>query len=379
MAPKLAMAKPAAKPKPKAKAKPKAAAAAKAVAKSKTKGKSVSKPSKKAAAVCAAAVTADAEAVDSAAAAAPAPSEAAPPAHIRQFERGVLQGTPVTAEEQELKAAALRIKAMPAGSGKQELYRELVKGFRAGGTSAALQRLKLREQVVQTRQCAEEAVAVPLALMVGQCGGNVALFQEALKKGDVVEVVDPKRPAAKLYQWRQYRSTEATAVSRTAEKENSGDAEVDFSMFESLDLDLPLQNTGVTAVDVAPELSTAAAAAPRQAAPLALADATAETKLWLKVNDAVRVGQGVVFKAKLAVRSLGKTSVAKASGVALQALIGQAEAALSRLQDLSLQHSAGELLGQVDTESLHSEVREFHTVLAELHKGEKSALALKDK
>ena len=154
---------------------------------------------------------------------------------------------------------------------------------------------------------------------------------------------------------------------------------VDFSLLESLDLDLPLQNTGATCVEVAAELGTAAAAAPRQAAPLALADATAETKLWLKVNEAVRVGQGVVFKAKLAVRSLGKTSVAKASGVALQALIAQAESALARLQELSLQHSAGELVGQVDSDSLQCEVREFHTVLAELVKGEKSALALKDK
>ena len=87
----------------------------------------------------------------------------------------------------------------------------------------------------------------------------------------------------------------------------------------------------------------------------------------------------MVFKAKLAVRSLGKGSVAAASRNALTAVIEQAEAMQTDLQEVTLQHSAGELLAQVDPADVLGRVKQYHGLLTELAKGEKSALLLKDK
>ena len=400
MAPK-AKSKPKAKAKAKVKSKAKAKANATSKAVTKTKGKAVAKRCK------AAPATENPDAVQQAgsggaeeAAQEPARSAAVPPAHIRQFERGVLEAQPKTDEERELKEAALKIKAMRPGSGKQELYRELVRGFREGGAAHALQRLSVREQVTQTKQCSEEAVSVPLALMVGQCGGNVELFQEALRKGDVVEVVDPKRPGAKLYQWRQYKSLEATALNRSAEKEGTGqgtdegtgeDSVPDFSLFDVLDVDFALAVTGVTSVDLpgAVKQSTqhpasavkgsSSSGSSGSGQPLALADASAETKVWLKVSEAARVAPGMIFKAKQAVRRLGKSTVARASGALLEKLIGEAEVSLARLQEMSLEHSGGDMCAQVDLAGVQADLRDFHAVLAELQQGEKSAVALRDK
>jgi hypothetical protein len=133
------------------------------------------------------------------------------------------------------------------------------------------------------------------------------------------------------------------------------------------------------ALETPPASSAASAAAGAGARPLALQDASAEQNMWLKVNEAMRVGPGVVFKAKLAVRSLGKGSVAAASRQALTAVILQAEELQADLQELSLQNSAGELAAQVDSADVLSRVKQHHGLLTELTKGEKSALLLKDK
>ena len=100
-------------------------------------------------------------------------------------------------------------------------------------------------------------------------------------------------------------------------------------------------------------------------------------KVWGKVNDAVRVGSGILFKAKLAARSLGKSRLALASAAPLNQLASEAEAVRARFEQLSMQNSDGTLAAQVDTAALLAEVKAFHTLLQELQKGEKSALVLR--
>jgi hypothetical protein len=214
---------------------------------------------------------------------------------------------------------------------------------------------------------------VPMALMIGQCGGNVALFQSSLKNGDIVEVQDPRRPASKLYKWTAYRSSAVSEVERRVE----GTADMDArqsSLFDALDLDFEFVETGTKEVAAVPGSSSTALPAP-----LALADATVEQKVWLKVTEACRVGQGIVFKTKLAVSGLGKSTVARASAAALNALIGELEDTLTKFGQWAMKHSAGDTAGLPDAASLNTELKDFHAALAELSKGEKSALALKDK
>jgi hypothetical protein len=100
-------------------------------------------------------------------------------------------------------------------------------------------------------------------------------------------------------------------------------------------------------------------------------------KVWAKVNDAVRVGSGIIFKAKLAVRSLGKSRLALAAAEPLNQLVSEAQAACTRFELLSMQNSDGTLAAQVDTAALLAEVKAFHALLQELQKGEKSALVLR--
>jgi hypothetical protein len=100
-------------------------------------------------------------------------------------------------------------------------------------------------------------------------------------------------------------------------------------------------------------------------------------KVWGKVNDAVRVGSGIIFKAKLAVRSLGKSRLALATAEPLNQLVSEAQAACARFEQLSMQNSDGTLAAQVDTAALVAEVKAFHALLQELQKGEKSALVFR--
>ena len=166
-------------------------------------------------------------------------------------------------------------------------------------------------------------------------------------------------------------------------------------MFDSIDVDFGFSLTGSAAA----ALPTAAPVVAGQAAnagagssgssgstgssgsagPLAIVDATAETKLWLKVAEAVRVGPSVIFKAKQAVRRLGKSTVAKASGAVLEKFIAEADACWARLQDMSLEHIGAEQCAQFDVTSAQADLRDLHNALQELHKGSQSAVSLRDK
>jgi len=250
-----------------------------------------------------------------------------------------------------------------------------------------------------------------------------ACAQEALQDGDAEEVEDPARAGRKLYCWREFENSERTALRKVLENE-SGTA----ALNDAIDLDfgfervsakqltlqplaladapraLPTAATAATAAcgpsaaAVAPAASAGSAAGGATAATAgsagtagsatnpptagAPAPATPRTpakldKVWGKVNDAVRVGSGIIFKAKLAVRSLGKSRLALATAEPLNQLVSEAQAACARFEQLSMQNSDGTLAAQVDTAALVAEVKAFHALLQELQKGEKSALVFR--
>ena len=247
--------------------------------------------------------------------------------------------------------------------------------------------------------------------------------QEALQDGDAEEVEDPARAGRKLYCWREFENSERTALRKVLENESGTGAlndaiDLDFGFERASAKQLTLQPLaladapralptaataataacGPSAAAVAPVASAGSAAGGATAATAgsagtagsatnpptagAPAPATPRTpakldKVWGKVNDAVRVGSGIIFKAKLAVRSLGKSRLALASAAPLNQLVSEAEAACARFEQLSMQNSDGTLAAQVDTAALLAEVKAFHTLLQELQKGEKSALVLR--
>jgi hypothetical protein len=297
------------------------------------------------------------------------------PAALQKFTRNVLKRSQLDGPDTAVQEMAKQIKALPAGSGKMALYRDLVLAYNAGGAQAALKKMQQKEVVRQLKLCSEKTVAVPMALMVGQCGGNVALFQQALQCGDIVEVKDPKRAGATLYKWTAYETSQSSSLERVAQL--TGDsADVDAGIFDALDLEFNFEKTGNTAATTLP-LAAAAPAAP--ATQLALVDASAEQKLWMKLTEAHKVGTGIAFKAQLAVSGMGKSTVAKASGAALTSLIADVKRTLEKFGDWAMRHSAGETAGLPDAATLTQELKAFHVALAELSTGEKSALALKDK
>jgi len=369
MAPKKAMAQAPMKAVSK-RASSKAKAKAKAKSKAKANGKGRAKPTPEVADTeelpDTEATAETAEAVD---------VEELTPAALQKFTRNVLGRSGLNESDAAVQEMAKQIKALPSGAGKMALYRDLVQAYNAGGAKAALKKMQQKEVVRQMKLCSEKTVAVPMALMVGQCGGNVALFQQALQSGDIVEVKDPKRPGATLYKWTAYETSQSSGLERVAQL--TGDAaDVEAGIFDALDLEFNFEKTGNTAATVLPLTAAAPAAAPSQ---LALVDASAEQKLWLKLTEAHRVGTGIAFKAQLAVSGLGKSTVAKASGAALNTLIADVKQNLDKFGHWAMRHSAGETVGLPDAATLTQELKTFHVALAELSKGEKSALALKDK
>jgi hypothetical protein len=251
----------------------------------------------------------------------------------------------------------------------------------------------------------------------------VGCAQEALADGDAEEVEDPARPGRKLYCWKEFENSERTAIRKVLENENATGA-----LSDAIDLDFGFERTSAKALTLQPlaladaprGLPTAATAPTAACGPSNAAVATVASagkaaagaaeaiagsagsaagaataasagapapatprtpakleKVWGKVNDAVRVGHGVIFKAKLAARSLGKSRLALASAAPLNQLVGEAEAACARFEQLSMQNSDGTLAAQVDTAAILADVKAFHALLQELQKGEKSALVLR--
>ena len=64
---------------------------------------------------------------------------------------------------------------MPTGSGKDSKLQDLVRTFAAGGTIAVVSKFKLRETMEKEKEASTRTKAVPWALFVGQCGGQVEL------------------------------------------------------------------------------------------------------------------------------------------------------------------------------------------------------------
>ena len=103
-------------------------------------------------------------------------AEPLPPATRRRFQRAVLDAD--CAQYPELAAVrdyALQVKKMPSGSGKEKMWRDLVRTFDTGGTAAAVAKFKLRESLETEKAASSKTRAVPWAIFVGQCGGNTEL------------------------------------------------------------------------------------------------------------------------------------------------------------------------------------------------------------
>lgn len=92
--------------------------------------------------------------------------------------------------------------------------------------------------IARGRRSSADTTAVPLAIAVGQCGGNVALFQRAVQSGDIEKVKDPV-DGRTLYRWRSYRSVKATESSRAMEHGSSTKAagEASMDLFNDVELD----------------------------------------------------------------------------------------------------------------------------------------------
>ena len=98
------------------------------------------------------------------------------PATRRRFQRAVLDANCEHSPElQAVREYARQVKKMPSGSGKEKMWRDLVRTFDAGGAAAAVAKFKLRESLETEKAASSKDRAVPWAIFVGQCGGNVAL------------------------------------------------------------------------------------------------------------------------------------------------------------------------------------------------------------
>ena len=78
---------------------------------------------------------------------------------------------------------------------------------------------------VNGRSSSSTCQAMPLALAIGQCGGQVSLFKAALQDGSIVAVADPADPSKTLYKWRVYSEVRSTENSRVLSHEKSLKAE----------------------------------------------------------------------------------------------------------------------------------------------------------
>ena len=202
-----------------------------------------------------------------------------------------------------------------------------------------------------------------------------------------MEVEDPERPGSRLYTWKEYESNDKTKLRSVLEDDTGaagfhdnldldwGFARTDTARTASSSSQAPLQLTdGKVEVDDAAQLVGFTGAAPQPTTPKT---PTSAGKVWAKVNDAIRVGNNIIFRAQLAVRSLGKGQLAQAAAGPLVKLVSEAESQCKRFMELAMQHSDGTLAAQVDAGAVMADVKKFHTLCQELQKGEKSALALR--
>jgi hypothetical protein len=102
--------------------------------------------------------------------------QALAPSTRRRFQRAVLDANCEHSPElQAVREYARQVKKMPSGSGKEKMWRDLVRTFDTGGAAAAVAKFKLREELETEKAASSKDRAVPWAIFVGQCGGNTAL------------------------------------------------------------------------------------------------------------------------------------------------------------------------------------------------------------
>ncbi len=152
--------------------------------------------------------------------------------------------------------------------------------------------------------------------LLAYCARTRRAGQDALLRGDAVEVEDPQRPGSRLYTWKVYENTDKTKLRSVLEDDTGaagfhdnldldwGFARTDTARTASSSSQAPLQLTdGKVEVDDAVQLVGFTGAAPQPTTPKTPTNAG---KVWAKLNDAIRVGNNIIFRAQLAVRSLGK-------------------------------------------------------------------------
>ena len=355
----------AAKPKAKAKAKAKAKCTAKKMAK-------MIQEADKAAAVAAA------EAAGAVAAAEHAESEEddldgsqfSDGAHnsLRRFSRAIAHKDC----DAVCKALAVAIKTLPAGSKKQAQWKTLVSAFGKGGWAACKRAFAGTEMLKTVSSLRTTDTALPKALMIGQCGGNAAVFAQGLADGDIQEV---ERNGQRFYMFTAFRQLDEAANERTLT------AEVDPGR-TALKLDFGFSATGNRSVAVAGSASGSAgdsgfaavadqarcALAPTPAmsdraseAPLAAAltlgsggsgaaqqgpahndseQLANARKIWSKAEDALKMSSGQIVKARRAER-VGVPASAKSTASRLQSSLALAESLNAEVCSMVIERDLG--------------------------------------
>lgn len=237
------------------------------------------------------------------------PTDEGDEAVLTAYERRKFKAAIEAGSDLGVKALNDHIMAMPWGSNKQCETRRLLQAYKKGGFPAVRHEFQNHTALKTEKACESGTTAVPKSIMIGYCGGNERVFQKGLEArpkqqkhgqmiflaharalaqlfhlcqaGEISEIKDPKDPTKCLYIFGHYSETSKATKASTSS--------TDTSLLDTLNLTFNFEATGRT------ELPDT-----RNTKPPAIEDATQEQKMWLKVDEACKAGQQLVFRAKKA-------------------------------------------------------------------------------
>jgi hypothetical protein len=173
---------------------------------------------------------------------------------------------------------------------------------------------------------------MPKFMVLGLCGGSEAAFAEGLATGDILEVLDPDTGRPRY----QVSSCVETDTASRAKKMKASNPNAQ-AVLDRLHLGYDFAATGRKAV---PPLPGQPAQSSQQAPPLMLEDASRETKIKLRLEQAKVGADGQIWKAhKIAhglLAEVAPSSSHRAILAQLQAAIVECEAVHAELASAGL-------------------------------------------
>jgi len=176
------------------------------------------------------------------------------------------------------------------GSQKTSKWRELVAAWQKGGWDNAL--FQSKESLTHGTEAESRSNTMTLTMMLGSLGGDKALLQQGLDNGDIIAVQHPSHPGKTMYKHTVYNDIDSTKTKVSATLKRQGARNADETP--------ALQDAGKgLRFEWQCNAASGSSSASRTAAPsLPLEDASADDKVDLKVEEAVRAGSIALPKAQ---------------------------------------------------------------------------------